>query len=70
MVQEVLFEFVITGNYVKVIAVDPNSNTEISIVGDSRLSKTVLQRNAIKKLLYVIEKRNQKTNNNTHKDLV
>jgi hypothetical protein len=70
MVQEVLFEFVITGNYVKVIAVDPNSNTEISIVGDRRLSKTVLQRNAIKKLLYVIEKRNQKTNNNAHKDLV
>ena len=70
MVQEVLFEFVITGNYVKVIAVDPNSNTEISIVGDRRLSKTVLQRNAIKKLLYVIEKRNQKTNNNAYKDLV
>ena len=70
MVHEVLFEFVITGNYVKVIAVDPNSNTEISIVGDRRLSKTVLQRNAIKKLLYVIEKRNQKPNNNAYKDLV
>ena len=44
-VQEVLFEFIITGNFVKVIAVDPRTNTEISIVGDRRLSKSVLQRN-------------------------
>lgn len=70
MLQEVLFQFFITGNYVKVIAVDPNTNTEISIVGDRRLSKTVLQRNAIKKLQYVIEKRNLKEDNKFHGDLV
>ena len=60
MLQEVLFQFFITGNYVKVIAVDPNTNTEISIVGDKRLSKAILQRNAIKKLQYVIDKEKSK----------
>ncbi len=54
--REVLFEFVIQGNYVKVIAVDPISNTEIAIVGDRRRGRDELQRVAIKKLIYVIEK--------------
>lgn len=69
-VQEVLFEFIITGNFVKVIAVDPRTNTEISIVGDRRLSKSVLQRNAIRKLVYVLEKKNRRLDNNSGGHLV
>ncbi|MAV87336.1 MAG: hypothetical protein CMM67_03745 [Rhodospirillaceae bacterium] len=69
-VQEVLFEFIITGNFVKVIAVDPRTNTEISIVGDRRLSKSVLQRNAIRKLVYVLEKKNRRLDNNSSGHLV
>ena len=57
--REVLFEFVIQGNYVKVIAVDPISNTEISMVGDRRRGREELQRIAIRKLSYVIEKNAQ-----------
>jgi hypothetical protein len=53
---EVLFEFIVQGNYVKVIAVDPVTRTEIAMVGDRRASKEILERNAIKKLEYVIAK--------------
>jgi hypothetical protein len=53
---EVLFQFISQGNYVKVIAVDPNTNTEIIMVGDRRSGKKTLERNAIQKLRYVIQK--------------
>jgi len=53
---EVLFQFIPQGNYVKVIAVDPNTNTEIIMVGDRRSGKKILERNAIQKLRYVIRK--------------
>jgi hypothetical protein len=54
---EILFEFITQGNYVKVIAVDTVTNTEIIIVGDRRANKEMLQDAAIKKLGYVIEKK-------------
>ncbi len=53
---EVLFEFIVQGNYVKVIAVDPVTRIEISLVGDRRASKQMLERTAIRKLEYVIAK--------------
>jgi hypothetical protein len=53
---EVLFQFIPRGNYVKVIAVDPNTNTEIIMVGDRRSGKQTLERAAIQKLRYVIRK--------------
>ena len=53
---EVLFQFIPQGNYVKVIAVDPITNTEIIMVGDRRFGKQTLERTAIQKLRYVIEK--------------
>lgn len=56
---EVLFEFVIQGNFVKVIAVDPITGTEIAIVGDARASKKVLETLATKKLLMVLKKKNK-----------
>ena len=42
--EEVLFEFVVDGNFVKVMAVDPTTGTEISIVGDRRSSKSTLEK--------------------------
>jgi hypothetical protein len=60
---EVLFEFVSQGNYVKVIAVDTNTNTEITIVGDRRSRKETLQDAAVKKLRYVIEKKSDNSEN-------
>ena len=56
ILDEVLFQFISHGNYVKVIAVDPNTNTEIVIVGDRRSAKQTLERTAIQKLRYVIRK--------------
>ena len=54
---EVLFEFVVRGNFVKVMAVDPITGTEVSIVGDSRASKNILQRVATKKLVMVLKRK-------------
>ena len=56
VLNEVLFEFIPQGNYIKVIAVDPISNTEIVLVGDRRSGKQMLERAAVQKLQYVIEK--------------
>ena len=56
VLNEVLFEFIAQGNYIKVIAVDPISNTEIVLVGDRRSGKQMLERAAVQKLQYVIEK--------------
>ena len=56
ILNEVLFQFIPHGNYVKVIAVDPITNTEIILVGDRRSGKEILQKAAIQKLRYVIAK--------------
>jgi hypothetical protein len=53
---EVLFEFRQVGDYVKVSAVDPVTNTEVAIVGSSRMSKEALKASALRKLRYVIAK--------------
>jgi hypothetical protein len=57
---EVLFQFIPQGNYVKVIAVDPHTNTEVVMVGDRRSGKQTLERTAIQKLQYVIKKNQKK----------
>ena len=54
---EILFEFVVRGNFVKVMAVDPITGTEVSIVGDSRASKSTLQRVATEKLTWVLKRK-------------
>ena len=64
ILSEVLFQFIPQGNYVKVIAVDPITNIEIIMIGDRRSGKPTLERIAIQKLRYVIEKNlKNKTNN-------
>ena len=54
---EILFEFVVRGNFVKVMAIDPITGIEVSIVGDSRASKNTLQRVATKKLVMVLKRK-------------
>ena len=58
-IKEYLFEFNWVGAYVKVSVIDPVTNTEISIVGDSNATETELKRIAINKLEYVINKKNK-----------
>lgn len=53
---EVLFEFRIIGNFVRVSAIDTRTNTEISMVGDPKAGEELLKRMAMRKLRYVIAK--------------
>jgi len=54
---EILFEFVQVGNAVKVSAIDSASGVEVSIVGSASLSRYTLQQAALRKLQYVLKKR-------------
>ncbi|WNJ98562.1 hypothetical protein L2D14_11850 [Thalassospiraceae bacterium LMO-JJ14] len=54
---EVLFEFHRVGSYIRVVAVDPRSNVEITMVGDPQVGEAALKRAAIRKLKYVIAKK-------------
>lgn len=47
---EVLFEIVALGNAVKVSAIDPASNVEVSVVGPAMASPYTLKMNALRKL--------------------
>ena len=47
---EVLFEMVAIGNAVKVSAIDPISNIEVSVVGPVAASTYTLKMNALRKL--------------------
>ncbi len=53
---EVLFEFQRVGSYVRVIAVDARTNTEITIAGDPKAGEKALKQAAMRKLKYVIAK--------------
>lgn len=52
----VYFEMREVGNYVRVSAIDPITNTEVHIAGDPTAGQEALKRIAIKKLRYVIAK--------------
>ena len=52
----VILEFVRIGRYVKVSAIDTKSGTEVSIVGDPAQGEAALQRVAIRKIQYVMNK--------------
>jgi hypothetical protein len=47
---EVLFEIVAIGNSVKVSAIDPSSNLEVSVIGPVTASPYTLKMNALRKL--------------------
>jgi len=55
----VLLEFHHVGDYVRVAAIDPVTNTEVSVVGSPQVTQEDLTRLAVRKLNYVL-KRNQK----------
>ena len=54
---EFLLEFIAVGRYVKVSAIEPISNTEVSIAGPVDYDRDMLSRIAIRKLEYVLSKR-------------
>lgn len=54
---EVLYEIQQVGNVIRVAAIDPKSNTEVVIVGSPAMSLYSLKVNAVKKLMYVLEKK-------------
>lgn len=58
--REVLFEFHQVGSYVRVSAIDPRTNTEITMVGDPNVGETALKQAAMRKLKYVIAKNHNK----------
>ena len=55
----IIIEFVQVGAYVKVSAIDPVSLFEVSIVGDPSASRNTLEQIAIKKLKFVLSKKQQ-----------
>ncbi len=54
---EVIIEIQQIGNAVKVTAVDPETQIEVSIVGPPSAGEEMLKRTAIRKLEYVLNKR-------------
>lgn len=54
--REILIEMTQQGQYVKVTAFDTKSLTEVSIQGPRSAGEAMLQRNAIKRLEYVLRK--------------
>ena len=57
--RDVIIEFHQVGDYVKVSAMDAATWTEISIVGDPSAGEAELARIALRKLKYVLEKKDK-----------
>lgn len=55
--REVIFEFFTIGPYVKVNAMDVATLTEASIQGPKNTPEALLQREAVKKLAFVLRKK-------------
>ena len=51
-----IFEFISIGAYVKVSAIDTQTGTEVSIVGNPRRGEVALRRVAMRKLERALEK--------------
>lgn len=54
--REILVELVPVGQFVKAMAVDTATDTEVSIQGPKSASPAVLQNNAMRRLEYVLRK--------------
>ncbi len=57
---EVLFEFQRHGNILRVVAIDPKTRTEVTMIADPRHSQEVIKNLAARKLAYVISKKQRK----------
>ncbi len=55
--REVLFEMSRVGAYMKVVAVEAETGTEISIVGPATAPPEVLKRQAVNRLLFVLKRK-------------
>ena len=55
--REIIIEFHPVGNVVKVSAMDTQSLIEISIQGPANGQESILKRNALKRLEYVLKKK-------------
>jgi hypothetical protein len=60
--REVLFEFYVSGKTIRVVAIDPVTNTEVTMVGAPGYSEQVLKRLAARKLEYVMTKKQNARN--------
>ena len=58
--KEILFEIVQNGNVARVTAIDPETGTEVVIQGPANAGNSVLQQNAARKLMYVLNKQKEK----------
>lgn len=56
--REVILEFHSIGQIVKVSAIDADTGVEISIQGPASSGETVLKNNALRRLIYVLRKKN------------
>ena len=65
---EILFEFVVQGNFVKVMAVDPQTGIEVAMVGDARSSRRILEHLATQKLKMAIHKKYLRKNTGVKDD--
>jgi len=57
---EILFEFQRVGSYLKVMAIDAATATEVSVVGPASGSLELLKRTAINKLHFVMKREAEK----------
>ena len=56
---EILFEYVRQGNFVKVTAIEPETQIEASVVVPVGLSQEQMQIQALRRLKYVMEKQSR-----------
>lgn len=54
MSEDVLIEYQVEGNYVRVSAMDAATLTEVTLIGDRRAGRETLKRNVLAKLDYVL----------------
>lgn len=59
-INEVLFEMQRVGNVLRVTVIDPNTATEVIMVADPRQSMETIKRLAVRKLVYVLDKKRAK----------
>lgn len=55
--RSILFEMVAVGHYIRVSAIDPVTNTEVTTVGDASAPESQLKIIARNKLYYVLRKK-------------
>jgi hypothetical protein len=57
--REVLFELSRVGAYMKVVAIDARTGTEVSIVGPANAPVELLKRQAVNRLAWVLKRKGQ-----------